>query len=169
MQVIAATVNRTDKTWTAKEHRGRCMEHTLHLAAGDFITVISPPGDASKIAGKKRGRSDSDESDDESGDEFDSDNDEAEDQDDFNLDFNPGDILSKALAFIRSVSVSMIMFQSDVDLRNQIRSSPQARKFFEKLCEEEGLPKLKLLNWVRTRWASMYDLLERLLKLRLVR
>ena len=44
--------------------------------------------------------------------------------------------------------------------------SPQARTFFKKLCEEEGVGVLQLLKWVRTRWASLYDLICRLLDVR---
>lgn len=63
--------------------------------------------------------------------------------------FTPGDLLGKVLAFV-----------------NQVRSSPQARAFFLKVCKDEGLPELQLLKWVRTRWASLYDLITRLLKVR---
>ncbi|KAI0808987.1 hypothetical protein BC629DRAFT_1437238 [Irpex lacteus] len=65
------------------------------------------------------------------------------------VDFEANDVLGKLLALI-----------------NQIRASPQARAYFEKTCLEEGLKPLQLLKWVRTRWGSMYDLLERAITLR---
>ena len=65
-----------------------------------------------------------------------------QDDDDDDVDFDPKDILGKILAFV-----------------NQVRSSPQARKYFRKLCIEENVTPLQLLKWVRTRWASLYDLI----------
>ena len=51
----------------------------------------------------------------------------------------------------------------------QVRLSPQASAFFFRCCAEEGLPHLELIKYVRTRWSSMYDLLERAFKLKAVR
>jgi len=48
----------------------------------------------------------------------------------------------------------------------QIRKSPQAQAFFQNSCEEEDLPTLELLQWVRTRWASLFKCLERFIALR---
>jgi hypothetical protein len=50
----------------------------------------------------------------------------------------------------------------------QVRLSPQASAFFFRCCAEEGLPRLELIKYVRTRWSSMYDLLERAFKLKAV-
>jgi len=77
-----------------------------------------------------------------------------EDGDDENLDatFDPKDILGNILAFV-----------------NQVRSSPQARSYFRKLCVEENIKPLQLLKWVRTRWASLYDLIYRLIDVQPVR
>ena len=36
------------------------MEHTLHLAAGDFIKVVSPPGESTPVVGLKRKATDDD-------------------------------------------------------------------------------------------------------------
>lgn len=52
---------------------------------------------------------------------------------------------------------------------SQIRSSPQAKAFFAATCEREGLTPLQLLRWVRTRWGSMHDLVERMLEKQSVR
>lgn len=65
------------------------------------------------------------------------------------VDFDAKDVLGKVLSFI-----------------HQVRSSPQARKYFKKLCEEEHIKPLQLLTWVRTRWASLHAALHRVLKLR---
>ncbi|KAF8801155.1 hypothetical protein BYT27DRAFT_7342075 [Phlegmacium glaucopus] len=62
------------------------------------------------------------------------------------IEFEPGDVLGKALALI-----------------TQIRSSPQAKSYFAKVCVEEGLKPLELIKWVRTRWGSMFDLIDRLI------
>ena len=51
-------------------------------------------------------------------------------------------------------------------IRFQVRLSPQASAFFFRCCAEEGLPRLELIKYVRTRWSSMYDLLERAFKLK---
>ncbi|KAG2755213.1 hypothetical protein P692DRAFT_20695937, partial [Suillus brevipes Sb2] len=67
------------------------------------------------------------------------------DDDDDNT-FDTGDSLGKALALIE-----------------QIRKSPQARAFFRKACKEENVPELELLQWIRTRWASLYKCLDRML------
>jgi hypothetical protein len=48
---------------------------------------------------------------------------------------------------------------------SQIRMSPQARAFFHKLCREIGLPELELKKYVRTRWASLFNVLDRFLEL----
>jgi hypothetical protein len=50
----------------------------------------------------------------------------------------------------------------------QIRMSPQARAFFRQMCEQVNVPKLELKLWVRTRWASLFDFLDRMLSHRLV-
>lgn len=50
----------------------------------------------------------------------------------------------------------------------QIRASPQAKAFFRQCCKEEGIPIRELIKWVRTRWGSMHDLVERLIECRKV-
>ena len=47
----------------------------------------------------------------------------------------------------------------------QIHKSPQARAFFQKSCKETDVPPLQLLSWVKTRWASLFDFLDRILLL----
>ena len=44
--------------------------------------------------------------------------------------------------------------------------SPQARTFFKSSCSQVGIKPLELLLWIRTRWASLYKFLDRLLTLR---
>ena len=53
-------------------------------------------------------------------------------------------------------------------LVKQIRKSPQARAFFEKSCAEVEIPFLQLLNWIRTQWASLFNFLDRILKVQKV-
>jgi len=50
----------------------------------------------------------------------------------------------------------------------QIRASPQARAFFKKSCQQVEVPVLQLLLWIRTRWASLFTFLDRLLILKKV-
>jgi hypothetical protein len=57
----------------------------------------------------------------------------------------------------------------DIHIRHiQIRASPQARAFFKKSCHQVEVPILQLLLWIRTRWASLYTFLDRLLILKKV-
>jgi hypothetical protein len=74
-----------------------------------------------------------------------------EDDDDDETDFDVADTIGKALSLV-----------------TQIRKSPQARVFFKKCCAEVDLPPLELLKWVRTRWASLFKMLERVIRLRKV-
>jgi hypothetical protein len=74
----------------------------------------------------------------------------AEDDDD-ETDFDVADTVGKALSLV-----------------TQIRKSPQARVFFKKCCTEVDVPPLKLLKWIRTRWASLFKMLERVIRLRKV-
>src|SRR5438876_1148860 len=46
---------------------------------------------------------------------------------------------------------------------HQIRASPQARAFFRESCTQVEVPTLELLLWIRTRWASLYHFLDRIL------
>ncbi|KAG2098564.1 hypothetical protein BD769DRAFT_1394397 [Suillus cothurnatus] len=57
--------------------------------------------------------------------------------------FDAGDSLGKALTLIEQ--------------------SPQARAFFQKACQEENVPQLELLQWVRTHWALLYKCLDHML------
>ena len=50
----------------------------------------------------------------------------------------------------------------------QIRASPQAHTFFHASCTQVNIQPLELLLWIRTRWASLYRFLNRLLILRKV-
>jgi hypothetical protein len=54
------------------------------------------------------------------------------------------------------------------ELSMQIRASPQAKVFFATMCQEEGLKPLELIKWIRIRWGSMYDLVDRVLLNRVV-
>ena len=50
----------------------------------------------------------------------------------------------------------------------QIHKSPQARAFFKKCCTEASVTFMELLRWIRTRWASLFKMLKRMLQLRKV-
>lgn len=127
------------------------MEHTVHLAAQDFIQTINPTSRLRKTNKATAGEVDGDDGEASSADDWTADWEELENiSDDEEVDdtitFQPGDLLGKAIALI-----------------TQIRRSPQAKSYFETVCAEENLKPLELKKWVRTRWGSMCDLLERLL------
>jgi hypothetical protein len=137
------------------------MEHSVHLATGKFIEGMSPAS-GKKIITKirnaiKKAKNDQDTLD---LDELDTElahlnlddvNDPADNDSDDNDNFTPGDIVGKALALVR-----------------QIRKSSQARAFFKKSCAEVEIPFLQLLNWICTRWASLFNFLDRILKVQKV-
>jgi hypothetical protein len=149
MRHVGARVDPTGKKWCPKKRRGRCMEHSVHAATRALVETIAPtPIHLVKRALGQQAHREAEDDDDLDVIEPDSDNDDDSAGGD-NFDFDPKDILGKILAFV-----------------NQVRSSPQARKYFQKLCVEENIAPLQLLKWVRTRWASLYDLITRLLDVR---
>jgi hypothetical protein len=163
------------------------MEHSLHLAAKHFVETVSPISSSSvrkKAAAALRlaregGHLNMEEfdralhsvdgddvgevghwTDDDGNDDYDDDN-----------DFTPGDALGKALALVKQVrfffsrsSLLCIVLTHPI----QIRMSPQARTFFKSSCIQVGIKPLELLLWIRTRWASLYKFLDRLITLRKV-
>ena len=52
---------------------------------------------------------------------------------------------------------------------HQIQKSPQAHTFLKLCCREVNIPTLQLLMWIQTRWASLYNFMDRLITLRPVR
>jgi hypothetical protein len=90
---------------------------------------------------------------------------EDEDEDE---DFDIADTVGKALALIKQVSIPGIVLQLHPHNAMQIRKSPQARAFFKQSCVEVNVPQLELLQWVQTRWASLHDFLDRIIKLQKV-
>jgi hypothetical protein len=138
----------------------RCMEHSLHLAAGHFISVIGPTP-ATKVLKKVRGLNLEATLGDDSGDEGDNED----------VEFDVADTLGKALALVQQVIGPLVVY--DVSMlhtneRQQIRKSPQARAFFKQTCHEAGVPELELVQFVRTRWASLFAFLDRMLTLQKV-
>jgi hypothetical protein len=136
------------------------MEHTIHLASKAFIEEICPtPSRFKKKKVRKAGLMA-----DEDNNEFEDDDEVLDDEEawlaslvnnapgiegeevDEDIDFDPGDLLGKVLALV-----------------NQVRASPQARVFFATMCQEEKLTPLELIKWIRTRWGSMYDLIDHVL------
>ena len=159
----------------------RCMEHAIHLGAGHFIKTVSPTSTPALMKKIKRafhnaqmhgetvdldaldtGLSGFDEAADIGSDQDDDGDDEE------SPDFGVGDTIGKALALVKQVgqlhSNSIIYINS----ASQIRSSPQARTFFNKSCKQADVPILELMLWVRTRWASMHSFLTRMLLLQKV-
>ena len=147
IRVLAEVVDPTHKQWVAKERHGRCMEHAVHCASRAFINKLGPTPMASiKSALSSNQQAPGDIDDDDLGLAAAIDaTDDVEDTEGF----DPTDLLGKILAFV-----------------NQVRSSPQARAYFHKLCKDENIPPLQLLKWIRTRWASLFDLMNRLLDVR---
>lgn len=68
-----------------------------------------------------------------------------DDEDEESVEFKVNDTVGKALAFVM-----------------QVWKSPQARVFLQKCCTEVNEPPLELLRWVRTRWAFLFSMLERI-------
>ena len=138
-----------------------CMEHAVHLAASKVIESISPTPRAAILKRLRKtiqqARDDNRDPDLEQVDtdlatlERDPDGDGNLDEFDDGEEFGSGDALGKALSLVK-----------------QIRRSPQASVFFEKSCREAGIQPLQLLTWVRTRWASLFDFLDRIIKLQQV-
>jgi hypothetical protein len=145
--VLARSVDPTLKNWVPKERRARCMEHAVNCASRAFVTKIGPAPMASVMPGLSSMVA-ADDADDLLETEVLAAADATDDFADAE-EFDPADLLGKILAFI-----------------NQVRSSPQARAFFHKLCKDESLEPLQLIKWVRTRWASLYDLINRMLDVR---
>lgn len=155
-----------DPLFDAKQHYIRCMEHSVDLSAKTFVQAVSP-SPARKIL-KKMKKALQVTSDDGSGTfdlddlntrlanfDFDDDNDEeiesdgGEEEGALEEEVDAADSLGKALLLVK-----------------QICASPQARAFFKKSCQQVGVPILQLLLWIRTRWASLYAFLDRLLTLK---
>lgn len=188
MDYLAKQIDHGKTEWIAKERCGRCMEHSINCATRAFVEAVAPTpvhkikAVLAKQHRKKKGKGkekvlpeptsrsrtttfeDDTEDNAEDNDKFDNIDVEAlmdeldgidpmDDNklNDFETSFNPKDLLGKVLAFV-----------------NQVRASPQARTYFSELCTKENVQPLQLLKWVRTRWASLYDLLHRLFVVRKV-
>ncbi|KAF5313763.1 hypothetical protein D9619_013714 [Psilocybe cf. subviscida] len=126
---LVRKIHQKEDKWKPRERRIRCIEHTINLAAGDFIKALGP------TTWSYSGSSD------ESNTDFAANSgNAAEDSNDNTvtdvLDFEAGDTLGKALALV-----------------NQC-------------CREEKIRERELLKWVRTRWGSMHDLIERVIESR---
>jgi hypothetical protein len=88
------------------------------------------------------------------------------------VDFDSADVLSKLLGLINQVRIAPFPSSTHTKFalyHCQIRSSPQAKAYFLKQCEKEGITPLELINWIRTRWGSMADLIERAIYGKVVR
>ena len=155
------------------------MEHALHLGAGHFIQVVSPRSGRILVKKIKKAFHDAELDDD----NIDFDALEA----DLGGDNNDADELTMTTMLLRrqlnflwgTLSVNRLRWlnrsvRSNIckwlcaDIGLQIRSSPQATAFFGQCCRQAGVPELKLMQWVCTRWASMHNFLERMLILQKV-
>jgi hypothetical protein len=139
----------------------RCLAHIVHLAAKHIIQAFSQDSPVMESDFPVDAPADLDE--------------------DSETLYVSGDTLGTLWAFINQVCGSLLCttlhsfrvmlvraLQSNADLV-QVRLSPQVSSFFFKCCAEEGLPRLELIKYVRTRWSSMYDLLEQAFLLKAVR
>jgi hypothetical protein len=152
------------------------MEHAIHLGAGHFIQVVSPTSARLLVKKIKRAFRDGELNDDSI--DFDAleadlrgssddDNDDDDGAASEAADFTVGDTIGKSLALVKQVSTVIFKWLC-VNIALQIRSSPQATAFFGQCCRQAGVPELKLVQWIRTRWASMHNFLERMLILQKV-
>lgn len=107
-----------------------CMEHSLHLSAHHFIKALRKTGTGHVEYG-----------DDDLALDFNHGEEGVEEEGDG--EFTPGDQLGKILALV-----------------GLIRKSPQARAFWIQQCKRENLPLHALKGWVRTRWGSLYDVIQ---------
>jgi hypothetical protein len=166
MKAVAEKIDPEGLRWDPIQRRVRCMEHSIHVGGGHFIRGVGP---TSSRNSRKKGKAaalsgmDSDGGG-VSGDEDDTGN----ANDDGVAEFDAGDTIGKALALVTQVSGTHSFTRVALILYRQIRKSPQARAFFRQVCDDVNVTRLELKLWVRTRWASLYDFLDRMIKLRLV-
>lgn len=156
-----------------------CMEHSVDLSAKTFVQAISPSSPRQilkkiKIVLKTAdedgsGTLDIDDLDGRLAD-FDFDEESEDDGEDGEGDkVAAADSVGKALALVKQVCFGWIQRLFIFILNQlQIRASPQARAFFTKSCQQVEVPILQLLLWIRTRWASLFAFLDRLLILKKV-
>jgi len=146
----------------------RCLEHTIYLATGDLIKALGPK---TKTWTRNRTASveDVEDSDDEDEDvDWVADwnwldllsDEEAVDEE---IEFKAGDTWKGSGSHQSGKSFNIYCVRSLSAFGCQIHASPQAKAFFAKCCLEEGIPVLELIKWIRMRWGSMHDLIERLL------
>ncbi|KAM6491480.1 hypothetical protein JOM56_013049 [Amanita muscaria] len=139
----------TEKQLVAKEVRGRCIEHTVHLMACHFVTALNVPGLGrikQKIHASRSGGQDQDEFDE----SFDVDTSmeveaSSEDADAMcaalDVEFDAGDVVGKLMAFIA-----------------QIRSCGEdTREYLAQLANAQGCPQWEIKLWIRTHWGSLSD------------
>lgn len=153
----------------------------MHLASKAFIEEICPtPSRYKKQSSKKPKHAVMDQEDDEEGEDDEDDDEDDEElawlaslgseapavegkEVDDDMDYEPGDLLGKVLALVNQVGSFNFLCDIYLKFHRQVRASPQAKTFFGTMCVEEGLTPLELIKWIRTRWGSMYDLVDRVL------
>lgn len=157
------------------------MEHAVHVSSKHFVEGLAPTANAKLMRKLKSALDKSKASNNEynldaiedelttvlAGSEedcmdYDSDAEDAEQ-------FAAGDVMGKALALVKQVYCYCLSIgEGCVQYACQIRASPQATAFFKQTCEDVDLPMRQLLLWIRTRWASLFYCLDRLLELKKV-
>jgi hypothetical protein len=123
------------------------MEHIFHLEAKAFIEAIY----STPLLSQKQKQKDEDE---DEGEDEDEDLDEKwlsgfvetikGEEIDEAVDFEPGDVLGKLLAFINQVSLLLLSAPYLISL--QVHASPQASAYFAAFCIEEKLTPLALVK-----------------------
>lgn len=106
MRALECLLDDSDgRCWQAKQHRGRCMEHVLHLAAKSFIETVCPSPSDSSWSKRATVEDAIDEDDWEHGAEED-----AEELED--IEYKPSDVLSKVLGLINQVCYAIFWLES---------------------------------------------------------
>jgi hypothetical protein len=166
MKAVAQKIDPKGLRWDPIERRVRCMEHSIHVGGGHFIRGVGP---TSSRNCRKKGKAAANPSgmDSDGGGASGDEDDTGNANDDGVAEFDAGDTVGKALALVTQVSGTCTFACIALTLYRQIRKSPQARAFFRQVCDDVNIPRLELKLWVRTRWASLYDFLDRMIKLRL--
>lgn len=144
------------------------MEHSLHLGAEHFVKGVAPTSTWNILKRVQHVVESARNDPDKDGDDI-----AVADDENSDVEFEVADSIGKALALVNQVSIQVLERFShltcDGIVIGQICKSLQAQAFFEKSCEEVNAPCLQLLYWVKTRWASLFTFLDRILILQQVR
>lgn len=155
----------------------RCMEHSIHVATGHFIKAIGPTSSRNVIrkvkkAFKNAGVDDSNLDVKQLGIELDEVGDREDDRDDGDgndsVEFDVGDTVGNALALVTQAGSLFISFETLLNYK-MVLTDPKVTTSMRIFSTSLRASKLELKLWIRTRWASLYDFLDHMIMLRLVR